>query len=186
MVTAGTGHVFHTTEIQEKQTDVERILGSEIGGHNLGREAFWMPVDPIRPPSLEVDSSATAGGGGRAHMPEDGPRPDLFSIYIGSLLTSQMPLLCFYTKRGQALLRFGNEKILLSNSRLTKLIDTAFNWKPSRQPNALNKKVQQKGGQVAAQTLLIKRWLRCPGSSSHVGIHANVQLGRKKKNQPKP
>lgn len=107
---------------------MKRILDSEIGDHNLGREAPWMPVDPIRPPSLETDSSAAAGGGGgRAHMPEDRPRQELFSIYIGPLLISQKPLLCFYTKSGQALLQFGNEKILLSNSRLTKPTDTAFN-----------------------------------------------------------
>lgn len=138
-----------------------------------------MPVDPIRLPNLEMDRSAVTERGGRAHMPEDRPRQELFSIYVGSLLTAQISLLCFYKKRGQALLRFGNEKILLSSSRLTKPTDTAFNWKPPRQPNALNKKVQQKGGQVVAQTLFIQCWLRCPGSSSHMGIHANVQLGGK-------
>lgn len=94
------GNVFHTTEIQEKQTDVKRILNSEIRGHNLGREAPWMPVDPIRPPSLEMDSSAATGEGRRAHRPEDRPRQESFSIHIGFLLTSQMPLLCFYTNWG--------------------------------------------------------------------------------------
>ena len=113
MITAGRGNVSHTTEIQEIQTDVKRILDSEIRGHNLGREASWMPVDPIRPPSLEMDSSAAAGGGSRAHVPEDRPRQELFSICIGSLLASQRPLLCFYTKRGQALLRFGNGKNII-------------------------------------------------------------------------
>lgn len=127
MITGERGNVFHTTEIQEKKTDVKRIPNSEIRGHNLGREAPWMPVDPLRPPSLEMDSSAATGEGRRAHMPEDRPRQELFSIHTGSLLTSQMPVLCFYTNWGQALLWFGNEKISLSNSRLTKPTDTAFN-----------------------------------------------------------
>lgn len=51
---------------------MKRILESEIRGYKLGREAPGMPVDPMRPPSLEIDSSATAEGGGRAHTPEDG------------------------------------------------------------------------------------------------------------------
>lgn len=33
---------------------------------------------------------------------------------------------------------------------------------------------------MVAQMLLTQGWLRCPGSSSPTGIHANVQLGRKK------
>lgn len=72
-------------------------------------------------------------------------------------------------------------KILLSNSRLTKPTDTAFNWKPYRQPNALNKRYGKK-----EVVHLIQCWLRCPGSSSHMDIHVNVQLGRKKQNNPKP
>lgn len=39
----------------------------------------------------------------------------------------------------------------------------------------------QKGGQVVAQMLLTQGWLRCPGSSSHMGIHAKLPLEREKK-----
>lgn len=59
-------------------------------------------------------------------MPDHRPGQELLSIYTGLLLNSQKPLLCFYTKKGQALLQFENEKILLFNSRLTKPTDTAF------------------------------------------------------------
>lgn len=37
---------------------------------------------------------------------------------------------------------------------------------------------------MVAQMLLTQGWLRCPGSSSQMGIHANLPLEREKK--PKP
>lgn len=113
IISAGTVNVFHTAEIQEKQTEVPGIRDSEIRGHNFGEEAPWMPVDATRPPSLEMGFSAASGGRGRPHIPVAKTRQVLIRIYIASLLTSQTPLLWFYVMRGQALLQFGSEKNIL-------------------------------------------------------------------------
>lgn len=133
-------HVPHNRNSGE--TDwCEENSGFKNKGPQSWQRSPWMPVDPCRPPDVEMDSSAATGGGGRAHIAED---------KSCSALTEDLCLLlkchsCAFTQRG-AKLCFGLEmnKILLSNSRLRKPTDTAFNKKPYRQPNALNKKIWQK------------------------------------------